>query len=794
MNYIDKVKIKSKKTPPMKTAWRLTLFTLILLLSIWGAMRLRWETDLTGVLPDKIAQIQAVKSFNQYFKDDRQVVVWIQAKEDKVYEGDVEELAGFLESTLPCQISYDSSSGQDHDKFIKDLAEVWVLSKPEIVDEFITNLQNDDLQRNNLLELKDTIRRSLQSGNVTRQSYDPFGFMLHPGLQTLSNGDDYSFLSDDEKSRFFFVKNLKNNSSESYIDDKEWVETLRHKMSEWNTEYDDSFTFQLTGGPVYNSEIGAGMQKDLLGTIAGLLFLILQRSFLQLIVLISLVGLTFFITLGIMGLIMPSLSVLSVGFAAILLGLVIDYAIVILREAQQFDQDRKAIRSGLQKSILWAAMTTGLVFSILMLSSFPGVKQLGLLILIGLTVGALIMIYGIPWYLEKFPTKQKILFSSKARKGNRSLILPLLLILMGIGVFLLKGTPDFNFSLHNLQPSGGEASTVQKELTQRFSSWSDLNTTIFSHAESSEALEKKISIAEQAANGLVKDGVLTNSRLPSALIPYPSAYERNHAKLSTLLDNWVRLEALATEAGFTREATKHNYSIIKTIAELPNTYDHMQLQGRKNNITDRIFATDNDTIYFRGGITLSKPLTPESLNNMRELNSEGVVMTGWGTLSTALEPLVKKDFKTIFLPAVGVILLALTFVFRNLKESFLVFIVLITSLITVNSIMVLVEIPWNFLNVIAFPLIVGVGIDYSIHLIFALRRHGESSIWRGVGLAITFCGISSFVGFGSLNFAQNEVLRSLGLVCSIGVIVTMFLSLLVIPPVWRKWCGNSQNT
>jgi len=232
------------------------------------------------------------------------------------------------------------------------------------------------------------------------------------------------------------------------------------------------------------------------------------------------------------------------------------------------------------------------------------------------------------------------------------------------------------------------------------------------------------------------------------------------------------------------------HKIIEEFSNLPDTYEEFQQRGRRNGITKRMIAIDNGTIYLRGNVTLAKPLTPESMPKMIELNSDGVVMTGWSTLTAALEPVVRRDFNTIFPPAVIIIIIALIVVFRSWKESLLVLLVLVTSLIVMNSLMVLTHTSWNFLNVIAFPLIIGIGIDYSIHLIFALRRQGSASasVARGVGIAITFCGLSSFIGFGSLNFAQNEVLRSLGFVCSIGVMVTLFLTLLVIPPVWRRWC------
>jgi predicted RND superfamily exporter protein len=85
-------------------------------------------------------------------------------------------------------------------------------------------------------------------------------------------------------------------------------------------------------------------------------------------------------------------------------------------------------------------------------------------------------------------------------------------------------------------------------------------------------------------------------------------------------------------------------------------------------------------------------------------------------------------------------------------------------------------------------LIVGTSIDYSIHLIFALRRSGGdfSVVWNGAGKAIFFCGLSTAIGFGSLLFSSNDMLWSMGLLCGLGILLSTTLSLHVIPGLWQR--------
>ena len=175
------------------------------------------------------------------------------------------------------------------------------------------------------------------------------------------------------------------------------------------------------------------------------------------------------------------------------------------------------------------------------------------------------------------------------------------------------------------------------------------------------------------------------------------------------------------------------------------------------------------------------------LETFAKLEKKGVSVTGWSILQSILLPHVKRDFYVIFIPSAGILLLALFLVFRSWRETLIAVIVLLTALVMVNAVVVLTGQTWNFLSGVAIPLVVGAGIDYSIHLVFALRRqNGDfAAVWNSVGKAIFFCGLSTAIGFGSLLFASNEVLRSMGLLCSLGILLTMALSLLIIPGFWH---------
>ena len=94
---------------------------------------------------------------------------------------------------------------------------------------------------------------------------------------------------------------------------------------------------------------------------------------------------------------------------------------------------------------------------------------------------------------------------------------------------------------------------------------------------------------------------------------------------------------------------------------------------------------------------------------------------------------------------------------------------------------------WNFFNITGIPILFGTGLDYSIHMIFALRRsNGDPTrIREGIGKALLFCGCSTAVGFGSLSFAGTQGLSTLGVICGAGILLNMIIAVWLLPNWWR---------
>lgn len=92
------------------------------------------------------------------------------------------------------------------------------------------------------------------------------------------------------------------------------------------------------------------------------------------------------------------------------------------------------------------------------------------------------------------------------------------------------------------------------------------------------------------------------------------------------------------------------------------------------------------------------------------------------------------------------------------------------------------DVQVNLLNVLAFPLILGVGVDYAIHFLLACRDRARAVEELGlVFKPVVLSGCTTMIGFGALTFAGNPALSGLGLVCLIGIGSCLLVTCLFAP-------------
>ena len=150
----------------------------------------------------------------------------------------------------------------------------------------------------------------------------------------------------------------------------------------------------------------------------------------------------------------------------------------------------------------------------------------------------------------------------------------------------------------------------------------------------------------------------------------------------------------------------------------------------------------------------------------------------------------RSSFEQALLSAIAIITALLFALWRRVGPVLLVLSPLaLSSLMTVAA-MVLLDIPFNFGNIIAIPLLLGIGVDSGIHLVHRAQQSGGRAadlMDSTTARAVFYSALTTTVSFGTLAFSSHRGMASLGVVLSIGMVATVIGNLIVLPALLTRF-------
>jgi hypothetical protein len=106
--------------------------------------------------------------------------------------------------------------------------------------------------------------------------------------------------------------------------------------------------------------------------------------------------------------------------------------------------------------------------------------------------------------------------------------------------------------------------------------------------------------------------------------------------------------------------------------------------------------------------------------------------------------------------------------------------ILLTGLLTLGTCVVIGQ-PLNFANIIALPLLFGIGVAFHIYFVMAWRSGGAHLLQSSLTRAIFFSALATATGFGSLWASSHPGTASMGKLLMISLIWTLVSALLFQP-------------
>jgi predicted RND superfamily exporter protein len=173
-------------------------------------------------------------------------------------------------------------------------------------------------------------------------------------------------------------------------------------------------------------------------------------------------------------------------------------------------------------------------------------------------------------------------------------------------------------------------------------------------------------------------------------------------------------------------------------------------------------------------------------NELAEINPKA---TGLPPIFNTLMDEIGEDGSRATKLAILVIFLVLLVDFKNIKKIILAMIPLVVGVLWMVGIMEISGLQITLLNIMAIPMIIGIGIDDGVHIVHRYQIEGSKShrkVFASTGRAVFLTSITTMVGFGSLWFATYRGLGSMGIALFIGVGSCFLATLLVVPALLGK--------
>jgi hopanoid biosynthesis associated RND transporter like protein HpnN len=574
--------------------------------------------------------------------------------------------------------------------------------------------------------------------------------------------------------------------------------------------------------------------------VAVLLFAALQSLWLICICLAVLVA-GLICTLGFAMAAIGRLNIMSATFVVLFIGLGIDYSIQyclrymeLVRGGCSRDQAIRLTTREVGKALFLCAMTTAIGFYAFVPTAYAGASELGLISGTGIFILFAANLTVLPALLHVRPPSFMSRASGKVYRWQRLTVLPKRFSRAIITLSVLAciagaaSTPwiYFDFNPLNLNAPGSEAVQTAKKLLQspETSYWTmSVMTRDAQDAHDVARRLKKLPVVKETLSifdmvpanqaekiETIQDMALFLPRIPEGPLVAPTSPERTMAALKSLrnalsetsvLSHFPSAQRLIRAIDQILSLSGQEKSIdpvlgrLTTATLLPLKRLLVQLNGLMNpeRVTIKNLPPQLVEDFVSGGqyrVQVFPSRNLDHLSTMKRFVNDVQRVAPRATGSPAgivgAGKTISEAFLQAFLTALAAILILLAIMTRNTRKVALIIFPLLVGLGMTIGTTVLLGIPFNFANIIVLPLLLGIGIDYPVHLV---QRYAEDPSARGdilrtsTAKGILFSALTTMVSFSSLSFSSHQGMAGMGVMLTLCITFMIAATLVLLPAV-----------
>jgi hopanoid biosynthesis associated RND transporter like protein HpnN len=626
---------------------------------------------------------------------------------------------------------------------------------------------------------------------------------------------------------------------------KDATDAIRQAARDLNLAGEYGARVRLTGPvPIANEEYATvqdGAVANAIGTtlvVLLILWMALHSSKIIFAVFVNLfVGLSITTAVGLM--MVGSLNLLSIAFAVLFIGLGVDFGIQfsVRYRSERFKNDdlRVALEQAAERAAIplsLAAMATAAGFLCFLPTDYKGISELGEIAGAGMLIAFTTSITVLPALLrllnppgEKEPVGYAFLapvdhFLEKHRVA----------IVVGTLLVVVAGLPllyfmKFDFNPMNLRNAKAESIATFLDLRKDPNTGANaINVMTNSDADAKKIAERLEKLPEvlsvrwlesfvpedqPAKLKLIAQGakVLNPALNPDSLDPAPSDAENVEA-LKGSVDSLRktagdakgpgavasrRLADALSKLAESNQATRDKTQAI-FVTPLKLVLDQLKKSLQAQPVSLKTLPADvvsswktKDGLQRVEALPRGDPNDNETLRRFASavLVAEPNAIGGPVSILKSGDTVVRA-FIHAGIWALVVISLLLWAALRRVTDVLMTLVPLLVAGAVTMEICVLIELPLNFANIVALPLMLGIGVAFKIYYVTAWRSGRTNLLQTSLTRAIFFSAMTTATAFGSLWLSSHPGTASMGKLLALSLVTTLAAVLLFQPALMGK--------
>jgi hopanoid biosynthesis associated RND transporter like protein HpnN len=489
------------------------------------------------------------------------------------------------------------------------------------------------------------------------------------------------------------------------------------------------------------------------------------------------------------------------------------------------------------ESLSLCAVTTAIGFYAFIPTDYDGVAELGWISGTGMFISLVVTLTLLPALLSLFPIRFKIPpKKSTVKKITDQLVeLPsshagiVGLIIIVLAVVSLLAVPKLEFDHNTLNLQSPETESVQTYLNlladSDSSPWTGL--VLAKSAEEAEKLDTRLSQLSSVEKVVwVKDFIPSNQEIKLGIIeemdlllgplgynaglPAPDDKERT-AAMQVLNQSLASL--IQSGLAMADDEVLHNTlnQFLHKLDAMPVNTRHELLQQLEIGLLGTFPGRLETLLQSMNADFISEETLPAELrsrwqNNGRyrmeifprdnlmdneakrqfvnDVRAAVPQLIGSPVISIEAGDAVVSAFKQAFFYSLFAIIVLLLILTERKSDTIFIITPLLLAALFTGAIAVMLDIQLNFANIIALPLLLGIGVDSAIHILHRYRTSLSDDgplLATSSARAVVVSALTTILSIGNLAFSPHLGTASMGKLLTIGISMTLICTLVVLP-------------